>query len=187
MKVSFTIGSGLKYLGVAAVGIFLGTSLAFAGPEEDNALAEKEFARGDLVVSMGLWRKAAQAGYAPSQVWLGDLLDKAEEDVLAVEWYKKAADQGNAGGEYGLGQMYLKGEGIKQDLTQARQYIEKAATKNHVEAVKWMMSSYRQGSSGTPVDKAKADEWEAKLMAILPGYTKPVPPGTAKGTKGVVQ
>lgn len=187
MKVSFTAGSTLKHLGITVVGVCLGTSLAFAGPEEDNALAEKEFARGDLVVSMGLWRKAAQAGYAPSQVWLGDLLDKAEEDVLAVEWYRKAADQGSAGGEYGLGQMYLKGEGVKQDLTQGRQYIEKAAAKNHVEAVKWMVASYRQGSSGTPVDTAKADEWEAKLMAILPGYTKPVPKSNGKTPKGVVK
>ena len=187
MKSSFIVGSGLKHLCVAGVLSCLGTSLAFAGPEEDNALAEKEFARGDLVVSMGLWRKAAQAGYAPSQVWLGDLLDKAEEDTLAVEWYQKAADQGSAGGEYGLGQMYLKGEGVKKDLAQGRQYIEKAATKDHVEAVKWMMAFYRQGDMGAPVDNAKADAWEAKLMAILPGYTKPVAKSSGKTPKGVAK
>ena len=184
MKISFIAGSGLKRLGITAVGICLGTSLAFAGPEEDNALAEKEFARGDLVVSMGLWRKAAQAGYAPSQVWLGDLLDKAEEDVLAVEWYQKAADQGSAGGEYGLGQMYLKGEGVKKDVELGRRYIERAATNNHVEAVKVMMDSYRQGGMGMAVDNAQADVWEAKLMVILPGYTKPVPKSTGKTPKG---
>lgn len=187
MKVSSVSRSGLIRLGVAAAGCCLGMSLAFAGPEEDNALAKKEFERGDLVVSMSLWRKAAQAGYAPSQVWLGDILDKAEEDVEAAEWYQKAADQGSADGEYGLGQMYLKGEGVKKDVEQGKRYIERAATKNHVDAVKMMMAAYRQGGMGLSVDHAQADAWETKLIAILPGYTKPVPKSSGKTPKGAAK
>lgn len=187
MKVSFSFPSDLKRLGVVSIACCLGMSLSFAGPEEDNALAEKEFARGDLVVSMSLWRKSAEAGYAPSQVWLGDILDKAEEDVEAAEWYKKASDQGNAGGEYGLGQMYLKGEGVKQDLALGHQYIERAANKNHVEAVKAMMAAYRQGGMGLSADQVQADVWEEKLIAILPGYTKPVPKSNGKAPKGATK
>jgi uncharacterized protein len=187
MKVFSIPPSGLKRLAVVSMGCCLGMPLAFAGPEEDNVLAEKEFARGDLVVSMSLWRKAAQAGYAPSQVWLGDILDKAEEDADAVEWYKKAAEQGNAGGEFGLGQMYLKGEGIKQDVALGRQYVERAAKKNHVEAVKSMMTSYRQGGMGLSADQVQADIWEAKLMAIMPTYTKPVPVSSGKTPKGAIK
>lgn len=187
MKVSSVSRSGLIRLGVAAAGCCLGMSVAFAGPEEDNALAIKEFNRGDLVTSMSLWRKAAQAGYAPSQVWLGDILDKAEEDVDAVKWYQMAADQDSADGEYGLGQMYLKGEGIKQDLALGRQYVERAANKNHVDAVKWMMTTYRQGNMGLPVDHVQADAWETKLIAILPGYTKPVPKSSGKTPKGAAK
>lgn len=178
---------GWKSLAVVSMSCCLGMPLAFAGPEEDNALAEKEFARGDLVVSMSLWRKAAQAGYAPAQVWLGDILDKAEEDADAVEWYKKAAEQGNAGGEYGLGQMYLKGEGVKQDVALGQQYVERAANKNHVEAVKSMMTVYRQGGMGLSADQVQADIWEAKLMAIMPTYTKPVPVSSGKSTKGTTK
>lgn len=187
MKISSPFKTATKHIGVLFIGCCLGMSLAFAGPEEDNALAKKEFERGDLVVSMSLWRKAAQAGYAPSQVWLGDILDKAEEDVEAFEWYKKAADQGNAGGEYGLGQMYLKGEGVKQDLALGRQYVERAANKNHVEAVKSMMTSYRQGGMGLPVDHVQGDVWETKLIAILPDYTKPVPKSNGKTPKGATK
>lgn len=187
MKISSLCQSSVKCAGFVGIGCCLGISLAFAGPAEDNALAEKEFARGDLVVSMSLWRKAANAGYAPSQVWLGDIQDKAEEDAEAVEWYKKAADQGNAGGEYGLGQMYLKGEGITQDLALGRQYIERAANKNHVEAVKWMMTTYRQGGMGLPVDHVQADVWETKLIDILPSYTKPAPKSSGKTPKGTAK
>lgn len=187
MNILSIFPSGWKHLGLIGLGCCLGLSVAIAGPEEDNALAEKEFARGDLVVSMSLWRKAAQAGYAPSQVWLGDILDKAEEDAGAVEWYKKAAEQGSAGGEYGLGQMYLKGEGVKQDVALGRQYVERAANKNHVEAVKSMMTVYRQGGMGLSADQVQADIWEAKLIAILPTYTKPVPVSSGKSSKGAIK
>lgn len=184
MNVSSFSRSGLKRLGVAAAGCCLGMSLAFAGPEEDNARAKMEFERGDLVASLSLWRKAAEAGYAPSQVWLGDILDKAEEDVEAAEWYQKAADQGSADGEYGLGQMYLKGEGVKKDVEQGLRYIERAAAKNHVDSVKMMMAAYRQGGMGLPVDHSQADTWETKLMAIVPGYVKPATQIDGKKPKG---
>lgn len=146
---------------------------ATAGPEQDTELAEKEFARGDLMVSMALWRKAALAGYAPAQARWGDILDKSEEDKEAVDWYRKSATQGNAAGEFGLGQMYLKGEGIEKDVEKARTYIRLAAEKNELPAVVMMMNAYRTGAMGLPLDSDKADEWEAKVVQLSPGYVRP--------------
>lgn len=166
-------GAGpMKYLAAVAMCWGLSAGWALAGPEQDTELAEKEFARGDLVVSMGLWRKAAQEGYAPAQVRLADILDKAEEDVEAVDWYRKAAVQGNAAGEYGLGQMYLKGEGVKKDAEQARVNVLRAAEKNHLPAVLLMMEAYRTGGMGLAIDPGKADEWEARVIALLPSYQR---------------
>ena len=147
-------------------------SVAVAGPAEDTERAEKEFARGDLVTSMALWRKAAQQGYAPAQARLGDILDKAEEDVEAVEWYRKAALQGNASAEYGLGQMYVKGEGVKKDLEAARLYIVRAAEKDFLAAVTLMMEAYRTGGLGLAADKDKADVWEARLIKLSPDFKR---------------
>jgi len=113
-------GFSLKFQLACAMLCGLVAQGALAGPQQDADLAEKEFARGDLVAAMSLWRKAAQEGYAPAQARLGDVLDKAEEDQEAVEWYRKAAAQGNSAGEDGLGQMYAKGEGVKQDFEMAR-------------------------------------------------------------------
>ena len=172
MKNSTVLGAGLRYLGVVAMCWGLAAPWAIAGPEQDTELAEKEFARGDLVASMGLWRKAAQEGYAPAQARLADILDKAEEDVEAVDWYRKAAVQGNAAGEYGLGQMYLKGEGVKKDAEQARVNIVRAAEKNYLPALLLMMEAYRTGGMGLAVDPAKADEWEARVIALSPGYQR---------------
>ena len=172
MKNQTMLGTGLKYLGAGAMLWALITPWAVAGPEQDTELAEKEFARGDLVASMALWTKAATLGYAPAQSRLGDILDKAEEDVQAVDWYRKAATQGNAAGEYGLGQMYAKGEGVKKDFVQARSYNLRAAEKGHLLAVVLMMESYRAGGLGLPVDKTQADAWEVKLVALSPGYKR---------------
>lgn len=165
MKHQIKLGTGLKCLSVGTLMWGLITPWAIAGPEQDTELAEKEFERGDLVVSMALWTKAAQQGYAPAQARLGDLLDKSEEDVLAVDWYRKAAAQGNAAGEYGLGLMYAKGEGVKRDIEQARAHTLRAAEKGHREAVRMMMDAYRNGGLGLTFDKAQADAWEAKLIA----------------------
>jgi hypothetical protein len=37
----------------------------------------------------------------------------------AVEWYRKAADQGDAVGQYNLGQRYTSGEGVLQNYKEA--------------------------------------------------------------------
>lgn len=172
MKNSTIVGAALRFLGAAAMLWTLITPCAVAGPEQDTELALKEFNRGDLFVAMGLWRKASQEGYAPAQVWLGDILDKAEEDVEAVDWYRKAAAQGSAAGEYGLGQMYFKGEGVKKDVEQAHAYILRSAQQNYVPAIVLMMESNRNGGMGLAVDVAQADAWEVKLIALSPEYKR---------------
>jgi TPR repeat protein len=169
----------LKALWVCvALGIVFASG-AVAGPEQDNEQAETEFARGDLMASMALWRKAALEGYAPAQARMGDILDKSEEDKEAVEWYRKAAAQGNAAGEFGLGQMYLKGEGVEKDVEMAHTYIRLAAEKNQLLAVVMMMNAYRTGALGLTPDSDKADQWEAKVAELSPGYV----PAQGKNTE----
>ena len=162
----------------------LGVPWAVAGPQQDTELAEKEFARGDLFVSMGLWRKAAQEGYAPAQVRLAYILDQSDEDVEAIGWYRKAADQGSVAGEFGLGEMYAKGEGVKKDMELARTHVLSAAEKNHPPAALLMMMAYRSGGLGLAVDNRKADEWEAKVMALIPEYKKKQEKPVTKPKKG---
>ena len=162
----------MKNLMAVIVMSALAVPWALAGPAEDTELAEKEFARGDLVASMALWRKAAQQGFAPAQARLADILDKAEEDGEAVDWYRKAAAQGNAAGEYGLGEMYAKGEGVPKDPEQARLNIARAAEKDYLPAVIFMMEAYRTGGLGLAVDHQKADAWEARLIVLSPSYKR---------------
>lgn len=176
--------SNLKFLVLGTLLWGLVAHGASAGPAQEAELAEKEFARGDLIAALGLWRKAAQEGYAPAQVRLADMLDKAEEDEEAFAWYRKAATQGDAAGEFGLGQMYGKGEGVKKDVEQARAHVLHAAEQNHPPAVQLMMEAHRSGGLGLPVDLAKADLWEARVMALIPEYKKSLPKNPVSTKKG---
>jgi len=152
---------------VSAIALCLVAPVAVAGPEEDTQQAESEFARGNLIVAMSLWRKAADLGYAPAQARLGDMYDKTEEDKEAVEWYRKAAAQGDASGEFGLGHMYAKGEGIAKDIEQAQTYVSRAAEKGHLQAMVLMREAYRVGGLGLGINLSKSAEWNAKVQQAI--------------------
>lgn len=168
-----TCATRMTWLAAGCLALALAAPAASAGPKEDNEEAIAEFNKGDFTTSMALWLKSAEAGYAPAQVWLGDILDKAEEDEDAVKWYRKAAEQGDSAGEFGLGVMYAKGEGVAQDVPQAFRYILKAAEKNYPPAMQAVAMAFRNGGMGQGVDPAKADEWQAKLYQVAPNYKQP--------------
>ncbi len=44
-----------------------------------------------------------------------------------MQWFRKAADQGLAQGQFNLGEAYAKGQGVKQDRTQAYMWFSLAA------------------------------------------------------------
>jgi len=55
----------------------------------------------------------------------------SKDDAEAVAWYRKAAEQGYAGGQNNLGVMYMKGRGIRQDDVEAVAWYRKAAEQGY--------------------------------------------------------
>ena len=51
----------------------------------------------------------------------------SQDHVRAVEWYRKAANQGYARAQFNLGAMYLNGDGVAKDDRLAVKFIRKAA------------------------------------------------------------
>ena len=47
----------------------------------------------------------------------------------AVQWYRKAAEQGDATAQLSLGLMYGMGQGVPRDLTQAHMWLNLAASR----------------------------------------------------------
>ena len=128
--------------------------------------AEAAIQAGDLIVAMGLLRQAADAGYAPAQARLADLLDAAEQDVEAVALYRKAADQGDPAGETGLGRMLAQGDGVARDVPQALMLYRRAAAKNHFPAIDALARAYRAGDLGLTRDLAEAERLQKRADAL---------------------
>jgi len=146
----------------------LAMSPAFADVAGDHDNAIKMWQMGNVVDAMTLFTTNAEKGHAPSQVWLATLMDQAQQDEDAVKWFIKAADQGDAAGEYGLGLMYGKGEGVKQDNAKALEYITRAAEKNHSDAVSALAAVYTKGGLGMEPNVEKGEFWSARAAAMAP-------------------
>lgn len=129
-----------------------------AGAPEDFTAASKSYAAGDVVGSMPLLRRSADVGYAPAQVLLADILDRSEFDEEAVGYYRKAADQGSADGQFGLGSMISIGEGVTKDLAAARRWITLAAEQGHKQAIGVMAQAFVAGQLGISEEERQGEE-----------------------------
>jgi len=151
--------------GIGILAFSLLSSNVLADPAEDMARANVFYEKQELADAYAILRKIAEQNYAPAQARLGEILDYTEVDEEAVGWLLMAAIQGDASGAFGLGKMYLSGEGIKKDPNQALFWIKYAAEKDNLNAIRALENAYRTGAtSGLPVtvDLKQAQFWEAK-------------------------
>ena len=71
------------------------------------------------------------------------------------------AEQGNATAQYNLGQMYRRGEGVKQDDAEAVKWYRKAAEQGMIDAQNKMGEVYLDGR-GVKQNDAEAVKWFQK-------------------------
>ena len=84
--------------------------------------------------------------------------------VKAVEWFTKAANQGNADAQNMLGICYYYGKGVYyRDYVKAVYWFEKAAYQGHSVAQYNTGLSYEHGM-GVPMDIKEAKQWYDKAM-----------------------
>jgi hypothetical protein len=86
-----------------------------------------------------------------------------QDDKLAVEWYRKAAEQGHANAQNSLGVMYVRGRGgLPQDDKQAVEWYRKAAEQGNAYAQNNLGVMYANGRGGLPQNEELAVEWYRK-------------------------
>lgn len=116
----------------------------------------------------------------------------------ALEWYRKAADQGDARAELNLGIMYYEGYGVPQDYGQALAWCRKAADQ-HFAGAEYLLGMMYEEGRGVSRDYGQAAAWyrvaahdsyaEAKRapadLAGSPGTVDPQALPSAKGTHPV--
>ena len=76
----------------------------------------------------------------------------------AVDWYRLAADQGDAGGQWLLGNMYEEGKGIPQSYIDAVRWYRRAAVQGYAVGQSKLGSMYEDGR-GVPQDYTEAVIW----------------------------
>jgi hypothetical protein len=80
----------------------------------------------------------------------------------AANWYRRAADQGNASAQVYLGSMYYKGEGVGQNYAEAVKLYRLAADQGyrlHPGTQFEIGSIYYNGGHGVPQNYAEALRW----------------------------
>jgi len=73
----------------------------------------------------------AEKGNPDAQLFLGVMYHQGNgvtKDILqAVNWYRKAGDQGEAAAQFNLAMMYINGDGVPKDAVQAAAWDRRAA------------------------------------------------------------
>jgi tetratricopeptide (TPR) repeat protein len=108
----------------------------------------------------------AEKGDAQSQFQLGEAfyfgkLGVAKDNVEAVKWFRKAAEQNYGPAQYNLGACYNPGEGVAEDDVEAVKWFRKAAEQNYAMAQFNLGACYDKGV-GVAEDDVKAVKWYRK-------------------------
>jgi TPR repeat protein len=108
-------------------------------------------------------RAEAEKGDARLQWVLGETfcfgrLGVAKDEVEAVKWWRKAAEQNFAFAQWRLGICYYQGRGVAQDYVEAVKWYRKAAEQNYASAQEYLGFCYFQGK-GVEKDEAEAVKW----------------------------
>ncbi|MDO5296135.1 MAG: tetratricopeptide repeat protein, partial [bacterium] len=87
-----------------------------------------------------------------------------QDHTKAIEWLRKAAEQGNARAQNTLGLTYNNGQGVEQDYNKAVEWYRKAAEQGNIMAQFNLGVMYENGQ-GVEQDYNKAVEWYRKAAA----------------------
>jgi hypothetical protein len=105
-------------------------------------------------------REAAKHGHVEAIAGVGYFYATgtavAEDDVAAVEWFRKGAEKGSPKAMLNLGLALARGSGAAKDEDAGLHFIDQAAGKGLTEALYAQGETYYWGQFGRPVDYRKA-------------------------------
>ena len=76
----------------------------------------------------------------------------------AANWYRRAAEHGDAAGQYSLAVMYLIGSGVPKDDAEALKWYRESAAQGYALAMFHLGMRYKKGQ-GVTADPAEAGKW----------------------------
>ena len=141
----------------------------------------------DLKHKAKWYTKAAEQGYVDAQIdlatmyfnneitskdsdgivdWINNLfrLEGSKNRIEALKWHTKAAEHGDAKGQFAMGLVFYQGNFVSQDYKEAFSWITKAAEQGYTHAQETLEEMYRKGL-GVSQDPIAADKWGKILLA----------------------
>ena len=82
----------------------------------------------------------------------------AKDEAEALKWYRKAAEQGDPGAQFNLGNMYADGRAVTKDEAEAVKWYRKAADQGYASAQLNLGFMYGKGD-GVIKDEVEAYKW----------------------------
>jgi TPR repeat protein len=148
---------------------------ARAGPLQD---AQAAYDRGKYAVALDLWQPRAEQGNPDAQAGLGSLYlggyGVARDEAVAMAWFRKAAEQGHANGQFSLASLCYG----RKEYAPAASWYRRAAEQGNALAQIRLGRMYAEGP-GLARDDVQAFKWFA--VAALRGSDSYVRINAAKG------
>lgn len=116
---------------------------------------------GDMAGAIPEAEAAVGIDPAHRRAWalLAICYNSAGRPDLALQASERAAELGDAREAFAMAQHYALGRGVPRDPYQAAEWLERAASGGHVEAMHELADLYEKGRPGFAANAAKARQW----------------------------
>lgn len=129
----------------------------------------RAYNKKNFSLALSLWLPLAEQDNALAQTLVGSMYAYGEgtgqDDVQAVKWFTRAANQGSVQAQYNLGIMYEQGFGVEKNLDEARRWLLAAAEQGREEARK-RLDSLPDSPAPNTVTLPPMPDREAKTDAL---------------------
>ncbi len=150
----------MKQLAAIAVMVFLSSPIAAA----DLTTTLDNYTSGDLSIEQVQARPEVGQGDATVNLKLNEMYhgnNVPQDYIVAQNWCRRAAEQGDASAQYQLGLLYDRGWGVQEDPAVAIMWYRMAARQGHAIAQFTLGVMYRNGR-GVSQDNTEAAKWYQK-------------------------
>lgn len=147
-------------------------SMSASSQAQTYEAAQGAYDDKDYSTAFSLASELANSNDARAQVLLGKMYEEGQgvpenykhNISQALFWFQKAADQGNAAGQYKLGWHYSRGgPGVNQDEARGVTLLEMAANQGDSDAISELGHAYSWGTMGVKCDTENAKAMFLKL------------------------
>jgi TPR repeat protein len=170
LLIGFALGVYRESIQHSALALAQAVGIAGSGLSTNDPYVA--FDKNDFRTALRLALPLAQQGDAKAQALVGLINYRGSRDMPrdlneAANWFRRAAEQGNASGQFYLGTMCYQGQGVPQDYAEAAKWYRLAAEQGDPEAQYSLGVMYARGEAGQ-TDQVQAYMWLNLAAARFP-------------------